>query len=401
MDTKSGRRDFLRLGTGLGAAGALSSGAGPAAGKSSEGEPASGGAKPIETVRVGFVGVGVKGAEHVANLLRLDGVELNAVCDIREEACAAARRQAKALGKREPTAYTRGERDFERMCESEDLDLVYTATPWEWHVPVLLAAMRHGKHAATEVPAAITLEDCWELVETSERTGKYCVMMENVNYMREEMAILKMVREGLLGELVHAEAAYEHDTRFLKIRDYGDGLWLGDHHAKRNGNLYPTHGLGPLAWYLDINRGDRLDYLVSMSSNARGMDLYAKEHLPEGHPKRVKKYINGAVNSSLIRTVNGLTIILNNDTDRPRPYGRQNLVQGTRGIVRGFPEFQVCLEGKDHNHKWEPGSKSLAEYERPLWTQALGAAARESGPAGGKPARVTAEFREDSRLIEA
>ena len=400
MDTKSGRRDFLRLGAGIGAAMSLG-GARRTAGGSVAGEPAAGAGGPIESVRVGFVGVGVKGSEHVSNLLRLDGVELKAVCDIREEACVSARRQAEAMGKRPPTAYTRGDRDFERMCEAEELDLVYTATPWEWHVPVCLAAMRNGKHAATEVPAAITLEECWQLVETAERTGKYCVMMENVNYMREEMAILRMVREGLLGELVHAEGAYAHDTRYLKIRDYGDGLWLGAHFAKRNGNLYPMHGLGPLAWYLDINRGDRLDYLVSMSSKARGMDLYAKEHLPEGHPKRARRYINGDVNSSLIRTANGVTIILKHDTDLPRPYSRTNLVQGTRGIVRGFPEFQVCLEGEGPNHRWEPGSKYLAGHEHPLWKQALERAAREAGTAGGKPARVTAEFLEDSRLIRA
>jgi hypothetical protein len=313
---------------------------------------------------------------------------------------------ARELGKREPTAYTRGERDFERLCEAEDLDLVYTATPWEWHAPVLLAAMRHGKHAATEIPAAVTLEECWQLVETAESTGKSCVMMENVNYMREEMAILRMVRAGLLGELVHAEGAYEHDTRYLKVRDYGDGLWLGGHHAKRNGNLYPMHGLGPLAWYLDVNRGDRLEYLVSMSSKARGLDLYAKEHLPEGHPKRARKYINGDVNSSLIRTANGVTIILKHDTDLPRPYGRQNLVQGTRGIVQRFPEFAVCLERKARvagdrpEYAWEPGSGYLAEYEHPLWKQALRAAS-ESGAVAGKPAPVTAEFLEDSRLIGA
>ena len=166
----------MRLGAGFGAAAALG-GARRTAGESVVGEPAAGGAKPIETVRVGFVGVGVKGSEHVANLLRIDGAELVAVCDIREEACAAAQGHARALGKLEPTAYTRGDRDFERMCESEDLDLVYTATPWEWHVPVCLAAMRNGKHAATEVPAAITLEECWQLVEAAERAGKYCVMM--------------------------------------------------------------------------------------------------------------------------------------------------------------------------------------------------------------------------------
>jgi hypothetical protein len=399
MDTKNGRRDFLKLGAGLGSA-ALG-GTRLASGELAKGDPGPAGAKPISTVRVGFVGVGVKGSEHVSNLLRFDGVELRALCDIREEACAKAQSQVEKLGRRKPTAYTRGEHDFERMCATEDLDLVYTATPWEWHVPVCLAAMRNGKHAATEVPAAITLEECWQLVETSEKTGKYCVMMENVNYMRDEMAILKMVREGLLGELVHAEAAYEHDTRYLKIRDYGDGLWLGAHHAMRNGNLYPTHGLGPLAWYLNINRGDRLDYLVSMSSNARGMDLYAKEHLPADHPKRIQKYKNGDVNSSLIRTANGITIILKHDTDLPRPYSRTNLVQGTRGIVRGFPEFKVCLEGKDYHHEWEPGSKYLAKYEHPLWKQALERVARESGTAVGKPASITGDFLEDSRLIDA
>ena len=133
--------------------------------------------------------------------------------------------------------------------------------------------MRNGKHAATEIPTAITVDECWKLVDTSEKTGMHCCIMENVNYMREEMLILNMVRKGLFGELIHAEGAYEHDTRFLKITDFGDGLWLGEHHAKRNGNLYPCHAIGPIAWYLNINHGDRLDYIVSMSSKTRGMDL--------------------------------------------------------------------------------------------------------------------------------
>ena len=278
-------------------------------------------------------------------------------------------------------------------AQAEDLDLVYTATPWEWHVPVCLAAMRNGKHAATEIPAAITLEECWQLVETAERTGKYCAMMENVNYMREEMAILRMVRAGLLGELVHAEGAYAHDTRYLKVRDYGDGLWLGAHFARRNGNLYPMHGLGPLAWYLDINRGDRLEYLVSMSSKARGMDLYAREHLPEGHPKRARKYINGDVNSSLIRTANGVTIILKHDTDLPRPVQPPDLVQGTRGIVRGFPEFQVCLEGKAPPGRGPPEPRVGARREVPGRVRApaleagpgAGGSGRRAPPAGSRP----------------
>ena len=404
------RRDFLKLSAGLGAAATLGGTRLMAQNPVASG-PASASAKPMAVVRVGFVGVGVKGSEHLANLLSLPGVELRAVCDLQEAACTKALQMAEKAGQRKPTAYSRGDHDFERMCAAEELDLVYTATPWEWHVPVCLAAMRNGKHAATEIPAAIKLEECWQLVETSEKTGKYCCMMENVNYMREEMAILNMVRKGLFGELIHAEGAYEHDTRYLKIRDYGDGLWLGEHHAKRNGNLYPPHGLGPIAWWLNINHGDRLDYLVSMSSNARGLDLYATEHLPAGHPKRLKKYINGDINSTLIRTVNGLTIILKHDTDLPRPYSRSHLVQGTRGIVRRHPDFKVSLERKDQDQNWEPGAKFLAEHEHPLWKKALERAWRKSGhatdpvPTGEAAtklsASITGDYLEDLRLIQA
>ncbi len=369
-----------------------------------------------KTLRVGFVGVGVKGFSHVGTLLRLEGVDLRAVCDIREIQCRETQEQAKRLGKRPPTMYSRGERDFERMCAEEDLDLVYTATPWHWHVPVCLAAMKHGKHAATEVPAAHTVEECWQLVETSEQTRKHCSMMENVNYYRDELTILSMVRRGLLGELIHGEAGYLHDTRQLKMNDHGDGLWLGDHHATRNGNLYPTHGLGPLAWYMDINRGDRFDYLVSMSSKARGPDLYAAAHLPPDHPKRKRRYINGDVNSCLIRTVNGLTITLTHDTDLPRPYSRINQVQGTKGIVMGFPQFIVCQEVEGNPHpNWASGDKYRPEYEHPLWTHAVELHGQQpgvgqgTGPilAGavwtGDPAKEMqgGDFLEDYRLIEA
>ena len=280
----------------------------------------------------------------MSNLLRLDGVELKAVCDIREEACVKARRQAEAMGKREPTAYTRGERDFERMCETEDLDLVYTATPWEWHVPVCLAAMRNGKHAATEVPAAITLEECWQLVETAEQTGKYCVDDGERQLHARGDGDPEDGPRGAAGRAGPRGGRYVHDTRYLKIRDYGDGLWLGAHFAKRNGNLYPMHGLGPLAWYLDINRGDRLDYLVSMSSRRAGWTS------TRGAPPRGPSQAGPEIHQRRREFQpdpdrHGVTIILKHDTDLPRPYSRTNLVQGTRGIVRGFPEFKVCLEG--------------------------------------------------------
>jgi hypothetical protein len=399
------RRQFLKASAGIGAALAID---GPlAAGQSSDPPPTNpdpnnrAAPKPLDVVRIGFVGAGVKGIEHIENLLRIEGVEIRAVCDVRPEACIQTQQLAIAKGDKPPTAYDRGDHDFQRMCAEEDLDLVYTATPWEWHVPVCLAAMKNGKHAATEIPAAITVDTCWSLVETAESTGKYCAMMENVNYMREEMMIFHMVRKGLFGEIIHTEGAYEHDTRFLKIKDVGDGLWLGEHHARRNGNLYPCHGLGPLAWYLDINRGDRLDYMVSMSSKARGMDLYAQEHLPVGHAKRVKKYINGDVNSSLIRTVQGATIILKHDTDLPRPYGRAHLIQGTRGLIRRFPEFKYCLEEADPHPWWQDAAALFKEHEHPLWRSVLAELAEQLGPDQAKPELITGDYMEDRRLIEA
>ncbi len=358
------RRRFLQQGATAGAAMSL------AASGSLESTAYSQTALPhpaIDTVRVGFVGVGVKGSAHVGNLLQMEGVELKAVCDISQRQCAETQQQSVRLGKAKPTAYFDGEYDFVRMCETEELDLVYTATPWRWHTPVMLAAMNNGMHAATEVPAAVTIDQCWQLVETAEKTGRYCVMMENVNYQMNEMAIWQMVLQGLFGEIVHAEGSYLHDTRWLKANDYGDGLWLGDHHATRNGCLYPTHGIGPLAWYLDLNRGDRMEYLVSMSSNARGCGLYMEEHLLESHPKRKRDYINGDVNTCLIKTANGISIEIKHDTDLPRPYSRGTLIQGTRGIVRRFPDFAVCVEGDTHNHKWEAGNKYASSFVHPLW----------------------------------
>ena len=204
-------------------------------------------APPIETVRIGFVGVGHQGSSHVQNFLRIEGVEIRAVCDIVPEKAARIQKWVVEAGKPEPKAYTRGPEDFRRMCEEEDLDLVFTATPWEWHAPVCLAAMRNGKHAATEVPMAVTIDECWELVETAEKTRRHCVMMENCCYDRTEMMILNMVRQGLFGELLHAECGYLHDLRALKLTDFYEGRWRIRHSIERNGDLYPTHGLGPVA----------------------------------------------------------------------------------------------------------------------------------------------------------
>ena len=347
---------------------------------------------PRETLRIGFVGVGGMGSNHVRNLLAIEGAELRAVCDIVPERVAQAQELTVAAGQPKPTGYSEGPTDFKRMCDEEELDLVYTATPWQWHVPICLYAMRSGKHAATEVPAAMTIEDCWQLVETAEKTGKHCIMMENCCYDRSELTVLNMVRKGIFGELLHGGAGYMHDLRSIKFSDAGEGQWRRDWAMKHDGNLYPTHGLGPVAQYMNINRGDQFDYLVSMSSASKGLQAYAAEHLPADDPRRKEQYGLGDVNSTLIRTVHGRTILLQHDTNLPRPYSRINLIQGTKGIFRGFPD-QIHIEGRTKGHDWESLDAYREEFEHPLWKKlGTGDRAKKAGHGG-------MDFIEDYRLV--
>ena len=321
-------------------------------------------ADPIETVRVGYVGVGLQGSGHCRNLLRIPGARLSAVCDIIPEKVERWQRQVVEAGFPEPTGYSDGPWDFIRMCEEEDLDLVYTATPWEWHVPVMLAAMENGKHAASEIPAAYTIEDCWKLVEAAEKYNKHCVMMENCNYDRPELMVFNMVRQGMFGELLHAECGYLHDLRGIKFENRNEGLWRREHSILRNGNLYPTHGLGPIANCMDIDRGDRFEYLVSMSSPSRGLQEYATANFPESDPRRDEQYALGDVNVSLIKTAHGRTIYLSHDTNLPRPYSRIHMLQGTKGIFQGYPN-RVYFDDFGRGHRWIDGEGY--EYENELY----------------------------------
>lgn len=320
----------------------------------------------IEVVRIGFVGVGLQGGAHVRNFLRIPGVEIVAIGDIDTPRAEEVASWVVDDGRRPPTLYTRGPTDFVRMCETEDVDLIFTATPWEWHVPVCLAAMENGKHAATEVPAAYTVDGCWALVEAAERFEKHCVMMENCNYDRPELMVLNMARQGLFGEIVHAECGYLHDLRAIKFEDRNEGLWRRAHAMVRDGNFYPTHGLGPVANVMEINRGDQLDYLVSMSSPPRGLYDWAEAHYPEGHPKRAERYVQGDVNTSMIKTKLGKTIFVSHDTNLPRPYSRIHMVQGTKGLFQGYPN-RVYVEGVSASHRWDDDATWRAEYDHPLW----------------------------------
>ncbi len=385
------RRDFLKLGGTAIAAGALSTRETAAAQTQAQGSAAALTAPPMETVRIAYVGIGGQGSSHVRNLLRIPGCRITAVCDIRPERTDWATKAITEKGHAAPAVYNRGPRDFERLCETEDLDLVYNATPWEWHVPIMLAAMKNGKHTATEVPAAMTIEDCWALVEAAEKFRKHCVMMENCNYDQMEMMVYHMVRQGAFGEILHGEGGYLHDLRKIKFADEGEGLWRREWSKKLNGNLYPTHGLGPVANCLDINRGDRFDYLVSMSGPSRGLQDWAKEHTPPDSPKRKEKYVLGDVNCSLIKTARGRTILVEHNTNLPRPYSRIHMVEGTKGLFQGYPN-RVYIEGRGKEDEWQDASALLEEFEHPLWKE-IAATAKGAGHGG-------MDFIEDYRLVK-
>jgi len=389
------RRDFLRIGGAAAVLGATYADADAARSapilEQTAGSAAPFQAAPIELVRIGYVGVGLQGSSHVRNLIGIPGCRVTAVCDIRSERTDWAAKALTDAGQPAPAVYTRGPRDFERLCETEDLDLVYTATPWEWHVPVMLAAMKNGKHAATEVPAAMTLDDCWAIVEAAEKHKKHCVLMENCNYDRMEMMVYNMVRQGLFGEILHAEGGYLHDLRGIKFENRNEGLWRRAWSMKLDGNPYPTHGLGPIANCLEINRGDRFDYLMSVSSPSRGLQNWAVDHFPPEAPERKEKFILGDVNTSLIKTARGRTIMVQHSTNLPRPYSRIHLVQGTKGLFQGYPH-RAYIEGRGRADQWVQANDLLAEFEHPLWKEI--AAQAEGAGHGGM------DYIEDYRLIK-
>jgi hypothetical protein len=364
------RRDFLRLSAAVSVgASALAGCAQPQGSRTTLPAPETTlfRTPPMDRVKIGFVGVGGQGMTHVENFLTIEGVDVKAICDIVPVRVREAQQKTVAAGQPQPAGYDRGPRDFERMIAEQDLDLVFTATPWEWHVPVCLNAMQNGRHAATEVPMAYTVDECWALVEAAERYGKHCLMMENCCYDRREMLMLNLVRQGIFGDLEHAECAYNHDLRSVKFSTDGEGLWRRAHATRRNGNFYPTHGLGPIAQCLNINRGNQFDYLVSMSGPSRGLQNWQQEHLAADDPRRAERYVLGDVNLTLIKTQLGQTIYLVHDTNLPRPYTRINMIQGTRGLMQGWPD-RIYVEGRSaRNDAWEPLATWYERYEHPFW----------------------------------
>ncbi|MGA2728588.1 MAG: Gfo/Idh/MocA family oxidoreductase [Terracidiphilus sp.] len=334
--------------------------------------------------RIGIIGTGGRGTSLLHNILAADG-QVVALCDIVRSKAEAAGALVVEKRQMRPTLFTDGDHAYEKMLAGNDLDLVIVATPWKWHAPMALCAMQHGKDVAIEVPGVTTIEDCWNIVKTSEQTGKHCMMLENCCYGYNETLLLRMVHAGVLGDLLYGEGAYLHDLRQELFSNAGEGLWRRTEHTLHTGNLYPSHGLGPVANYMGIQRGDRFGCIVSMSSPERGLDAYRKAHLKADDPRMRERYLTGDMNTSLIKTANGLTITVKHTVSTPHPYDRINQIAGTKGIFQDYPA-RIYIDGQNADESWEPVDNSpeskWKQYEYPLWTRE-GDAARKNGGHGG------------------
>jgi predicted dehydrogenase len=352
-------------------------------------------APKLKTVRVAFIGVGARGTGHARQIATIEGTEVVAISDLYQDLAQRSIDNCKEIGKgerhNEIVIYYGDEDKWKLMLKEVKPDVVFISTNWSNHAPMVIEAMNSGAHAFVEVPMATTIEDMWEIINTSEKTRKHCMMMENVNYGRDELMYLNMCRKGVIGDFLHAEAAYIHELRFqMEEQERGTGSWRTHQYAKGRGNLYPTHGLGPVAQYMNLSRGDdNFNSLISYSTPALGRKLYAEKNYPANHKWNKLDYKNGDLNTSIIKTSLGRTIMVQWDETSPRPYSRHNLIQGTKGTLAGFPT-RVALEGgvkgvtKNH-HSWVQGKDLEVLYEKydhPLYKR-LGALAKKMGGHGG------------------
>ena len=333
-------------------------------------------------LRLGIIGTGLRGQWMTHLCLLRNDVEIKAICDIDYEMINKTLNLIKDAGVFPPDVYKNGDHDFLNLVKRDDIDAVYIATPWEWHHPMAIAAMDEGKHVGTECPAALTVSEIWDLVNTSERSNRHCMLMENVCYRRDVMAVLNMVRQGLFGELLHCQGGYQHDLREVKFNDgkqpYGGGVefnssgyseskWRTQHSIDRNGDLYPTHGVGPISTMLDINRGNRFSHITSTSSQSRGLNKHIINNGGKDHPSANIEFKLGDIVTSVIKCENGETIVLSHDTSSPRPYSLNFRVQGTEGIWM-VDNNSIYIENisKDE-HRWESDEEYLLKYDHPLW----------------------------------
>jgi hypothetical protein len=335
-------------------------------------------------VKIGLIGTGLRGQNHLDLLLRRNDVDVVAICDVDDRMLTSAKNIISKSGKKMAEVYTGGAYSWKKMLVRKGgLDGVIIATPWEWHRPMIIGSLEAGiQYVGSEVILGITLQDHWDVVKAAEKCNANVMMLENVCYRRDVMAVLNMVRQGLFGELIHLQGGYQHDLREVKFNDgvhpYGQGVefgekgfsearWRTNHSVHRNGDLYPTHGIGPVAHYININRGNRFLNLCSFSSKARGLHEHVVKNGGENHPNAKVKFKLGDVVTTSINCSNGETILLQHDTSLPRPYSLGFRVQGTDGIWMDINKG-IYIEGKSATaHQWDEATTWLDKYDHPLW----------------------------------
>jgi len=351
-------------------------------------------APKLDKVRIGFIGMGSRGPGAVERMSHIEGVEIAALCDQYEDRVEKIQKKLEKAGIPRAKSYSGSKEAWKAVCENPDIDLIYITTPWAWHTPMAVYAMENGKHACIEVPAAKTIDECWQLVETSEKTRKHCMMLENTCYDFFELLTLNMARQGFFGEIVHTEGAYIHtliDSNFNK-NGYAEMWRLKEN--MRNGNLYPTHGLGPIAQVMDINRGDQMEYLTAMQSNDFQMAALAKELASDDgfFSEFAGKKYRGNMNTTTIRTFKGRTIMLQHDVTSPRVYSRIHLISGTKAVAMKYPEPGRIAT----THEWlnDVEMKKLEEKYTPEIVKHIGDMAKKVGGHGGM------DFMMDWRTID-
>lgn len=332
-------------------------------------------------LRLGFIGTGLRGQELLRLTLQRADTIVPAICDIDERMIASAQKLFENASKPQPEIYNSNPQAYRELLARPDLDAVIIATPWEWHYPMAMEALDAGKNVGCEVIMGQTVQEHWDIVQKTTETSLQYMMLENVCYRRDIMAVLNMVRQGVFGELVHMQGGYQHDLREVKFNDgkqpYGGGVlfgeaafsearWRTQHSVDRNGDLYPTHGIGPVSKMLNINNGNRFTALSSMASKARGLHDYVVKEGGANHPNAKVNFKLGDVVTTTISTANGETVLLQHDTNLPRPYSLGFRVQGTKGLWMDVNK-SIYIEGKSDPHRWEEAQSWLDRYDHPLW----------------------------------
>lgn len=356
---------------------------------------------PIDTLRVAFIGLGMRGASAVERFTHIPGVKIIALCDVVESNTKRSNEALARAGLPQAQEFFGDTAVWRQVTALPNVDLIYVATDWVSHAPIGVQAMKDGKHVAIEVPAALSMQEIWDLVNTSEQTRKHCMQLENCVYDFYELTTLNMAQQGLFGEVLHTEGAYIHDLE--EFWPYYWNNWRMDFNRKHRGDVYPTHGIGPACQVLNIHRGDKMNYLVSMDTKPVGNIEYIKDKTGE----EVKDFRNGDHTMTMIRTENGKTITIHHDVTSPRPYSRMYQVSGTKGFANKYPVENYSFvkgalkEGDIPNHENLSGhsfisaddQKALMEkYKHPIHRE-LEEVAKTVGGHGGM------DYMMDYRLV--